>query len=88
MTAGCVLASYLSPSSSPTALSYGTGFIYSLPQLLAEHWASHSMTRGQIRQGLVPLRPHPHSPPSLRMGPFSSTVSCYSYGARTGSTTV
>jgi hypothetical protein len=24
-------------------LSYGTGFIYSLPQLLAEHWASHSI---------------------------------------------
>src|SRR4029077_17738539 len=30
---------------SPPPLSYGTGLIYSLPQLLAEHWASHSMTR-------------------------------------------
>src|SRR5262249_43225605 len=39
------VVSYRFASSSPTALSYGTGFIYSLPQLLAEHWASHSMTR-------------------------------------------
>src|SRR5262245_22994343 len=39
------VVSYRSASSSPTALSYGTGLIYSLPQLLAEHWASHSMTR-------------------------------------------
>src|SRR5262249_34324797 len=39
------VVSYRFASSSPTALSYGTGFIYSLPQLLAEHWASYSMTR-------------------------------------------
>jgi len=30
-----------SASFSPTAFSYSTGLLYSLPQLLAEHWASH-----------------------------------------------
>src|SRR6185295_11089159 len=35
------VVSYRSASFSPTALSYGTGLLYSLPQLLAEHWASH-----------------------------------------------
>ena len=36
------VVSYRSASFSPTALSYGTGLLYSLPQLLAEHWASHT----------------------------------------------
>ena len=35
------VVSYRSASFSPTALSYGTGLLYSLPQRLAEHWASH-----------------------------------------------
>ena len=35
------VVSYRSASFSPTALSYGTGLLYSLPQLLAEYWALH-----------------------------------------------
>ena len=35
------VVSYRSASFSPTAFSYSTGLLYSLPQLLAEHWASH-----------------------------------------------
>ena len=35
------VVSYRSADFLLTALSYGTGLLYSLPQLLAEHWVSH-----------------------------------------------
>jgi|SRR3954449_10662383 len=67
------VVSYRSANSSPTALSYGTGLLYSLPQLLAEHWASHfddtRLNQATARYGLIgepPSRmalqfPHLHS---------------------------